>query len=111
MPRYHFFFLGMSYACNNYGHKDIDYKSYARDVNTWRRSSYENSRYQGKDNFVKKLPTTLGSTYNRFGSLIHEIEGYRCHNFGQIAKNYRNRFTSSSSKPRENRKIPKQQIN
>ena len=29
MPRYQSIFLGLCYACNNYGHTDVDYKAYA----------------------------------------------------------------------------------
>ena len=45
IPRYQSIFLGLCYACNNYGHKAIDCRSYAQNRNTWRRNSYENSRY------------------------------------------------------------------
>ena len=28
--RYQFFFIGLCYACNNYGHMAIDYRAYIR---------------------------------------------------------------------------------
>ena len=49
-----------------------------------------------------------GKNYNRFGALNYDIECYKCHNFGQIAKNCRRRFTGSSSLPREDRKVLEQ---
>ena len=97
MPRYHSILLGLCYAWNNYVHKTIDCRAYARDRNTWIRNSYENTRYQSEGNCVKNPTATFGSTYNRFGALNYEIEWYRCHNFGHKARNYRSRFTGSSS--------------
>ena len=38
MPMYQSFFLAMCYAYNNYGHKAIEYKSYAQNRNTWNRN-------------------------------------------------------------------------
>ena len=111
MPRYHSFFFGLFYACNNYGHKVIDCRSYARDRNAWSRNSYENTQYQSKRNVVRKPTDAFGNTYNRFGALNYEIECYRYHNFGHIARNCRSGFTGSSSQPREDRKVPKQQTN
>ena len=58
MPRYQRFFLGLCYACNNYGHKAIDCKAYARYRNTWGKNRYENSRYQVEGNCVRKSHTT-----------------------------------------------------
>ena len=111
MPRYHNFFLGLCYACNNYGHKAIDCRSYATDRNAWSRNSYENTQCQSKSNVVGNPTAASGSTYNRFGELNYEIECYRCHNFGHIARNCRNRFTGSSSQPREDMKVREQQTN
>lgn len=99
----------MCYACNNYGHKAIDYRAYAWNINTWSRNNYENSRYQVEGNYVRRPLTAFDSTYNRFGALNYEIECYRCHNFGHIAKNCRSKFTGSSGQPRENRKLPEKQ--
>ena len=35
--------------------------------------------------------------YNRFEALDYDIECYRCHNFGHIARNYRSKFTGPSN--------------
>lgn len=78
MPKYHIFFFGLCYACNNYGHKAIDSRAYARDRNAWRRNSYENTQYQSKRNIVRKLIDASECTYYRFGALDYKIECYRC---------------------------------
>ena len=97
MPRYHFFFLGVCYACNNYGHEAIDCRAYARNRNTWSRNSYENSRNQVEGNYFRKPHVASNRTYNKFGALNYEIECYRFHNFGHIAMNCRSMFIGSSS--------------
>ena len=96
IPRYHIVFVGLCYTCNNYGHKAIDCRSYARNRNTWSKNNYENSRYQVKGNYVRKPPVASDRTYNIFGVLNYEIECYRCHNFGHMAKNCKTRFIGSS---------------
>ena len=108
IPRYQSIFLGLCYACNNYGHKAIDCRVYARNRNTWRRNRYENSRYQVEGNCVRKSHVAPDRNYNRIGALNYEIECYRCHNFGHIARNYRSRFTGSSNQSKENKQAPKQ---
>ena len=45
IPRYQIFFFGLCYSCNNYGHKAINCRFCARNRNTWKRNSYENSRF------------------------------------------------------------------
>ena len=74
IPRYHKFIFGLFYSCNNYGHKAIDYRAYARNKNTWRINSYENSRCQFEGNYVRKPPGAFHRNYNRFGELNYEIE-------------------------------------
>ena len=39
ITRYQIFFSGLCYACNNYGHKAIDCRTYARYRNEWGRKS------------------------------------------------------------------------
>ena len=41
--------------------------------------------------------------YNWFEALDYDIECYRCHNFGHIARNYRNKITGTHDQSRENR--------
>ena len=97
MPKYKVFFCVLCYTCNNYGHKVIYCRAYAQNRNTWRRNSYENSRYQFEGNYVRKPHVSLDRTYNIFGALNYEIECNKCHNFGRIARNCRSRFMVSSS--------------
>ena len=54
MPRYQSFFSGLCYACNNYGHKAIDYKTYIQYKYNWGRKRYENSKYQVEGNYNKR---------------------------------------------------------
>lgn len=39
IPRYQKNFFGLCYSCNNYGHKTIDCRPYARNRNTWSKNS------------------------------------------------------------------------
>ena len=48
------FFFGLWYSCNNYGHKSIDCRCYAWNINKWRKNNYENSKYQFEGNYVRK---------------------------------------------------------
>ena len=68
------------------------------------------ARYQVEGNYVRKPPVASDRTYDIFGALNYEIECYRCHNFGHIARNCRSRFIGSSSQPWENRQVLEQQI-
>jgi hypothetical protein len=109
IPMYPFFFFGLCYSCNNYGHNAIDCRAYARNRNTWSINSYENSRSQFDGNYVRKPRGAFDKNYNRFGALNYEIECYKCNNFGHTTINCRSRFTCSSSPSKENRQVPKQQ--
>lgn len=97
ISRYQSFFSSLCYACNNYGHKAIDCRTYTRYINEWGRNRYENSKYQAKENYIRKSQLASRRNYNRFGALNYDIECYRCHNFGHIAKNYRSRLTGPSN--------------
>ena len=96
MPKCQSLFLGLCYACNNYGHKAIYCRAYAQNRNTWRKNSYENSRNQFEVNYVRQPHGSFDRNYNIFGALNYEIECYKCNNFGHIAINCRSRFTSQS---------------
>ena len=41
--------------------------------------------------------------YNRFGVLNYDIECYRCHNFGHIARNCKSRLTGPQDLFKENK--------
>ena len=95
MPRYQNIFLGLCYACNNYGHKAIYCRAYGQSRNTWSRNMYGNSMYRVEGNGVRKSHVAPHRNYNRFGALNYEIECYKCHNFGHIARNCRCKFPIS----------------
>ena len=69
IPRYQSIFLGLCHACNIYGHQAIDCRAYAQNRDTWRRNSYENSKYQLEGSYVRKTHVSLDKIYNRFGAL------------------------------------------
>ena len=48
VPNYQGFFSGLCYACNNYGHKAINCRTYTRYINGWGKNKYENSKNQAK---------------------------------------------------------------
>lgn len=54
-------------------------------------------KYLAKENYIRKSQLASNRNSNRFGPLNYDIEFYRCHNFGHIARNCRNRFTGSSN--------------
>lgn len=93
MPKYQNFFSGLCYACNNYGHKAIECRTYIQYKYDWGRNIYENSKYQVEGNYNRRTQMAPNRNYNRFEALNHDIECYRCHNFGHISKNYRSRIT------------------
>ena len=53
ISRYQIFFSSLCYTCNNYGHKAIDCRTYARYKNEWGRNRYENSKYQARENYMR----------------------------------------------------------
>ena len=103
-PRYQIFFLGLCYSCNNYGHKAVNCRAYAWNINTWSKNSYENSRYQLEGNSIRKPHEAFDRNYNKFGALNYEFN-----NFGHTARNCRSKFTSSSGPSKETIQVPKQQ--
>jgi hypothetical protein len=72
-PRYQTIFLGLCYACNNFGHKAVNCRDDSRSINSYPRRSSEKQRI----------------SYRRFESLRIEVECYKCNNFGYMAKNCR----------------------
>lgn len=77
MPRYQSFFFVLWYACNNYGHKDVGCRAYARNRKTWRKNRYENSKYKFEGNYVRKAQVFPDKTHKIFGVLNYEIECYK----------------------------------
>jgi hypothetical protein len=78
--KYQTIFLGLCYSCNNFGHKDINYRSYAKN-----RRNYEG---YSRNNYHKKLHEAYNINYNKFGSLNNELECYKCNNFGHMARDF-----------------------
>ena len=111
MPRYQGFFSGLCYAYNNYGHKAIDCRAHTRYRNGWGRNKYENSKYQAEENHIKRSQLAPNRNYNRFGALEYDIECYRCHNFGHIARNCRSRLIGPQDLFEENKQPSKYRTN
>jgi hypothetical protein len=67
--RYQNIFLGLCYSCNNFGHKAINCRAYAKGRNTSNLSSYENPKnnYEGK--YPRNPREVFYGNYNNFGAL------------------------------------------
>ena len=111
MPRYQSLFSGLCYACNNYGHKAIDCKTYIWYGYNWGRNRYENSKHQVEGNYIRRSQLAPKKNYNRFEALDYDIECYRCHNFGHIARNYRRKLTGPQDRFKENKQPSVHQTN
>ena len=111
MSRYQNFFSSLCYACNNYGHKAIDCRTYTRYRNGWGRNRYENSKYQEEENYVRRSQLAPNRNYNRFGVLSYDIECYRYHNFGHITRDCRSRLTGPQDLFKENKQPSEYQTN
>ena len=111
MPKYQNLFSGLSYACNNYGHKAIDCRTYIRYGYNWGRNRYESPKYHEERNYSRRSQISPNKNYNRFEALDYDIECYRCHNFGHIARNCRSKITSPRDQFRENRQASVHQTN
>ena len=111
MPRYQSFFSGLCYACNNYGHKVVDCRTYTRYRYNLGKNRYENSKYQVEGNYNRGSQLPPNKNYNRFEALDYDIECYRCHNFGHIARNCRNRLTGPQDRFKENKELSEHQTN
>jgi hypothetical protein len=103
MPRYQNFFSGLCYACNKYGHKAIDCRTYIRSGYNWGRRRYESPKYQEERNDSGRSQMGPNKNYNRFEALDYGIECYICHNFGHIARKCRSKITGPQDQSRENR--------
>jgi hypothetical protein len=68
-PKYQTIFLGSCYSCNNFGHKYINYKSYAKNIRN----------YEGHTiiNHIIKPHKAYNRNYNSCVSLNHELECYK----------------------------------
>jgi hypothetical protein len=80
-PRYQNIFFGLCYACNNFGHKDVNCRDNNRNIN--------NFKIHTQKGYPRRPSETHRRSYNRFESLSVEVECYKCNNFGQMGKYYR----------------------
>ena len=79
--KYQNIFFGICYSCNNFGHKAINCRAYVRGRNTWNINGYENFK-----NHDEKPYKEFDRSYNKFGALNYETEGYKCNNIGHSQK-------------------------
>jgi hypothetical protein len=70
-------FLGLCYACNNFGHKAVNCRE-----NNWNRDNSES--YAGND-YSRRPSETHNISYNMFESLSTEMECYKCKKSGHRA--------------------------
>jgi hypothetical protein len=66
----------LCYSCNYFGHKAINYRAYAKGINTWNISSYENPKNHYESNNPINPREVFENNYNSFGTLGYEIECY-----------------------------------
>jgi hypothetical protein len=85
-------FFGLCYACNNFGHKDINCRANRRIINNF--ESYTQNGYPRRPIETKKI------SYNRFESLSTKVECYKCNNFGHMEKYCR--MTVPPREPQQN---------
>ena len=103
MHRYQNLFSCLCYAYNNYGHKAIDCRTYIRYGYNWGRNKYDSPKYQEERNYNRRSQMGPNRKYNRFVALDYDIECYRCHNFGHIARNCKSKITGPQDQFKENR--------
>ena len=60
-------------------------------------------KYQEERNYIRRSHMGPNRNYNRFEALDYDIECYRCHNFGHIARNCRSKITGPQDQFRENK--------
>jgi hypothetical protein len=70
--------FGLFYACNNFGHKDVNCIANNRNIN-----NFESHTQKGDLGSPSKIQRR---SYNRFESLSTEVKCYKCNNFGHVAK-------------------------
>jgi hypothetical protein len=75
---YQTIFLRSRYCCNNFGHKAINCKAYAKNKR----------KYEGhpRINHLRKPHEAYNKNYNNFGSLKDKVECYKCNNCRHMAK-------------------------
>lgn len=78
LKRYQQIFIGHYYSCNNFGHEELDCKSYQKHNQQY---SYNNSN--PSNNPRRK-------SYNSFAPLQkYDVEWHKCNNYGHIARFYK----------------------
>jgi len=82
--KYQTIFFGLCYLCNNFGHKAINCKSYAKNKNNY--GGYS------RNNYLRKPHEAYNRNCNNFGSSNDEVECYKCNNFGHTAKKEMDQF-------------------
>ena len=80
-PRYQNIFLGLCYACNNFGHKVVNCRANKRNIN-----NFESHTQNG---YPRRPIETYRRSYKKFESLSVQVEFYKCNNFGHMAKDCR----------------------
>ena len=79
--RYQTIFFGLCYACNNFGHKVVNYRANNRNNNY-----FESHTQRG----YSRIPSeTQRQSYKSLEYLSTEVECYKCNNFGHMTKNCR----------------------
>jgi hypothetical protein len=74
-------FFGLCYACNNFGHKAVNFRA-----NNKKKNNFESHTQRG---YPRRPSKTRRISYNGFESLSIEEECYKCNNFGHMAKDFR----------------------
>ena len=83
--RYQYKFNGYCFFCYNYGHKAAFCNKFSKKI--YEHNGFDKSR-QGYGNRLDVIRQNKNSnTHNRFETLNHEIECYKCQNFGHISRN------------------------
>jgi hypothetical protein len=87
IPRYQRFFYGHCFNCANFGHKVVNCRAYAKNRSNY--AGYLNNSYP------RKSYEAYNRNQNSFGSLSNEVECYKCHNYGHIARDCRSMMDTS----------------
>jgi hypothetical protein len=100
--RYQNLFLGYCFSCNNFGHKAIDCRAYARSdhVRDRNRGSYKTSKDDYVSNKTRSSHGFANINYNSFSPLL-DIECYKCNNYGHIAHDCRSNMIKSPKQNKE----------
>jgi hypothetical protein len=77
-PRYQTIFFGLCYACDNFGHNDMNCRTNSKNIN--------NFEIHTQKGYLRRPSETHRRSYKRFESLSTEVECYKCNNFGHMAK-------------------------